>query len=119
MRDRKLIAVPCKLSPGMFSSELVFAVTMANGEVYRGITPRHFCWNDQGRPVREEEVTAEVGGMVAAKLVDDELGGNQVAVEVPDGEVIAVKERQVRPRPTEIKPPEVSTHTERARNVPV
>jgi hypothetical protein len=118
MSNRKLVAIPCKLAPGMFSTELVFAVTMANGETHHGIAPRHFCWNRQGRLVSENEVVHEADGLVAAKFVED-LGGGQTAIEVPDGEVIAVRDANIVPRPTQIKPPGLSTLTEPEPNVPV
>lgn len=119
MSSRKLIAIPCKLSPGMFSSELVFTVTMADGHHYQGIAPRHFCWNSQDELVAEGEVTEEVDGKVAAKIVEEELEGAQVAVEVPDAEVIAVPTEEILKRPTEIKPSHYSTPTEPSPNVPV
>lgn len=102
--SRRLVAVPCKLAPGMFSSELTFTVKMADGKEYRGIAPRHFCWNEKGALVSAGEVTQEVDGQVAARIVDD-LDGDQRAVEVPDGEVIAVRSSAVGPRPTAIRQP--------------
>ncbi len=42
--------------------------------------------------------------MVAAR-VTDEIDENQVAVEIPDGEVIAVDRGLVSDRPTPITPP--------------
>ena len=118
MTDRQLVALPCKLSAGMFSSERVFAVTMANGQVYHGIAPRHFCWNKQGHPLAEHEAAQEVDGKVAAKVVE-ELEAGQVAVEVPDGEVIAVPKGHVLRRPTEIRPPTIPAPVEPKPNVPV
>jgi hypothetical protein len=102
----------------MFSSERLFEVTMANGEVHRGLAPRHFCWNRQGTVIAEDETTDGVEGHLAARIVD-RLPGNQVAVEIPDGEVIAVRESQVVQRPTEIQPPNGVPPTEHQRHVPV
>jgi hypothetical protein len=42
--------------------------------------------------------------MIAARIVV-EIEDNQVQVEVPDGEVIAVDRSQIKPRPTSIVPP--------------
>src|SRR5262249_42958435 len=74
------------------------------GQTYVGLAPRYFCWDASGKLVGEKAPLGEVPGLVAAKLVD-ELDGRQVAVEVPDGTVLAVKEEQVKDRPTPILPP--------------
>src|SRR5438034_10688949 len=101
MAARKFVAVSCTLSPGMFTSELVVAVKMADGQMHHGIVPRHFCWNQGGKLVEENEVTGEVEGWVAARTVDEvDLPGDQVAIEVPDGEVVAVWQHQIAARPT-------------------
>ncbi len=121
---RQLVALPCKLAPGGFSGERVFEVELANGEAYRGLAPRPFCWNGQGRIVGAGEPSGEVAGMVAARVVD-ELDDGQVIVEVPDGAVIAVDPALVKPRPTDIRPPEPRPHPhphpepERESHVPV
>jgi hypothetical protein len=102
--NRYLVAVPATLSAGMFSDERTFEVQLANGQTYVGLAPRYFCWDASGKLVGEKAPPGEVPGLVAAKLVD-ELDGGQVAVEVPDGTVIAVKEEQAKDRPTPILPP--------------
>jgi hypothetical protein len=104
MKARTFVALPCKLSPGSLSGERVFEVRLANGEPYISLAPRYFCWNEAGQLVGKDEPDAEVDGMVAARVVE-ELDDGQVAVEVPDGKVIAVRQSQVRPRPTPITPP--------------
>jgi hypothetical protein len=116
MGTNKLAAIPCKLFPGMFRSERVFEVRLANGEVYRGIAPRHFCWNALGRIVAEDEDTNGGDGKVAAKVLYV-LDGDQVAVEVPDGEVLAVPAGQIVRRPSEIRPPVPASELQR--DVPV
>ncbi len=102
--ERSLIALPCKLSPGIFSGERVFEVRLANGETYTSVAPRFFCWNESGVLVGETEPEREIDGMVAARMVE-ELEDGQAAVEVPDGKVIAVDQAQVKRRPTPIIPP--------------
>ena len=111
MRNSHLVAIPCKLAPGLFSSERVFTVQLANGEPYKGIAPRHFCWNEYGQLVGENGPGQQAAGMVAAKFVED-LEGDQVAVQVPDGEVVAVVKASVRSRPTEIRPPNAQSPME-------
>ncbi len=98
-----LVAVPCKLAQGMFPCERLLTIKLANGECYWGIVPRYFCWNAQGRLIAEEEPTDGAEGMVAARVVEEFDG--YVAVEVPDGEVIAVMRSDVKCRPTAITPP--------------
>jgi hypothetical protein len=99
------LAVRCKLSTGIFSSERAFEVTLANGEKHSGPAPLHFCWNAQGKPLGPDEALAdEADGWVAARPVGQELSGDQVALEVPDGEVIAVRTADVRPSWTQIHP---------------
>lgn len=102
--DRQLVALKCKISPGGFSGERIFEVVLADGEAYQSLTPRQFCWNSQGNLVAADEPNAEVEGMVAARIVDF-IDDDQLIVEVPDGETIAVDKSDVKPRPTNIKPP--------------
>jgi hypothetical protein len=108
MSERKLVAIPCRLSKGLFSSERAFEATLANGETYVGVAPRHYCWNASNKPLGEAEAEEnEIPGFVAARIVE-ELDNGQSAVEVPDGEVLAVKTSQLRARPTPINPPRTS-----------
>lgn len=102
--DRTLVAIPCSLSPGMFSSERVFEVKLANGDTYKGVSPRHFCWTKDRRIVGDRTPPEAAEGFVAARIVD-EPGDDQFAVEVPDGEVLAVWKKDIQQRPTVIAPP--------------
>jgi hypothetical protein len=104
-----LVALPCKLSPGGFSGERIFEVILADGQPYRSIAPRQFCWNSDNSLVEENEPQNEIGGMVAARVVDF-IEGEQVIVEVPDGEIIAVDKGAVQKRPTSIKSAESNPH---------
>ena len=100
------LAVKCKLSKGFFSSERSFEVTLANGETHAGPAPLHFCWNAKGELLgKDEAVTGEIDGWVAAHPLRQKLPGDQIAVEVPDGAGLAVRRHQVRETPTEIVPP--------------
>lgn len=108
MRQRRLVAIPCTLDPGMFSSERVFRVTMADGKTYQGIAPSHFCWNEKGVLVSENGPAQSEKGLVAARLVEI-LDDEQNAVELPDGEVIAVRVEHMVDRPTVITPPKPET----------
>lgn len=101
--NKNLIAVESCLEGGVFSSERVFEVTLADGTVHAGIAPRYFCWDKHNKPVTEKSAQEKGPGLVAARVVE-ELADDQVAVEVPDGEVIAVRKSRVRERPTEVIP---------------
>jgi hypothetical protein len=108
MSERVLVALPARLSKGIFSSERVFEVKLANGKSYISVAPRHFCWNAEGQLLGETEAEdKEIPGFIAARVVE-ELDDSQWAVEVPDGEVLAVKKADMRPRPTRITPPRAS-----------
>jgi hypothetical protein len=107
--DRRLVALPCKLAPGAFSGERIFEVRLADGQRYRSVAPRQFCWNSEGQLVDEREPTNEIQGWVAARIVD-QIDPDQLLVEVPDSEVIAVDNTLIEPRPTPIKPPEPKTY---------
>jgi hypothetical protein len=99
-----LVALNSKIAPGGFSGERIFVVKLANGEEYRGLAPYQFCWNSQGRLVDEFEPNSEVDGNVAARIVDY-IDNEQVIVEVPDGQNIAVMQQTVIERPSNIIPP--------------
>lgn len=111
--SKKSIAIACKLMPGMFNSERVFEVKMANGEYYRGVAPAHFCWDENDQLLGEDAVPIEETGKVAARIVD-QLDEGLLAVEVPDGEVIAINENKALERPTKITPPNPSMKLEPA-----
>jgi hypothetical protein len=110
--NRQLVALKCKVAPGGFSGERIFEVILANGNPYRSLAPRQFCWNSDGNLVAASEPSAEVSGMVAARIIDF-IDDEQAIVEVPDGEIIAVNKDDVKERPTSIKPSELRS------NVPV
>ena len=107
-RDRMLVALPCKLSPGVFSGEREFSVQLANGEWYTSFAPRQFCWNNSGQLVTTHEPPNCTDGMIAGKIVDY-LADDQVFVEVPDGEVVSVDTSIIVDRPTPIVPPSQPT----------
>ena len=102
--SQRLVALSAYIEPGAFSGERLFEVVMANGEKYRSLAPRQFCWNYQEKLLREDEPTAKIEGMIAARIVDY-IEGSQVLVEVPDGEIIAVDQESIKSRPTSIRPP--------------
>jgi hypothetical protein len=80
-------------------------VNLANGEKYSGPAPIHYCWNDTGKPLhRNEAIDDEIDGWVAARPLRRQLPGDQLAVEVPDGEALAVRKSQVHDAWTEIFP---------------
>ena len=102
--SQRLVALNANIEPGAFSGERIFEVILANGEKYRSLAPRQFCWNHQGKLLKEDEPTARIEGMIAARIVDY-IEDSQVLVEVPDGEIIAVDQQSIQSRPTSIRPP--------------
>jgi hypothetical protein len=106
---RRLVALKCKVSPGGFSGERIFEVTLADGKPYRSLAPRQFCWNTDRQIVAEDEPSSEIEGMIAARVVDF-IDEDQVLVEVPDSEIIAVDTNNVQERPSNIEPPESKLH---------
>jgi hypothetical protein len=110
MPQRQFVAVRCKFSRGLFSSERAFEVMLANGERYSGPAPLHFCWNDEGKPLdKSDAIDREIDGWVAARRLKRQLPDDQVGVEVPDGEALAVRQSQVREAWTDIVPPTPAT----------
>jgi hypothetical protein len=106
MPQSEFVAVKCKLSKGIFSTERAFEITLANGEVYSGPAPIHFCWNAAGKLlVRGEAEKEEIDGWVAARPLKAPLPEGQVGVKVPDGTSVAVRKSQVHSPWTDILPP--------------
>jgi hypothetical protein len=106
---RRLVALKCKVSPGGFSGERIFEVTLADGKPYRSLAPRQFCWNTNRQIVAENEPSSEIEGMIAARIVGF-IDDDQVLVEVPDSEIIAVDIKDLQERPSNIKPPKSKLH---------
>jgi hypothetical protein len=110
MAQKQFVAVRCKLSRGLFSSERAFELTLADGEQYSGPAPLHFCWTQDGRPLgKGEAVEGEIDGWVAARRLGRALPGDQVAVEVPDGAAVAVRQSQIHDAWTDVLPPAVAS----------
>ena len=105
--NQEFVAVKCKLSKGLFSSERAFEITLANNETYSGPVPIHFCWNGKGKLLgRGEAIDAEIDGWIAARPLREQLDdGELVAVEVPDGGAVAVRRQQTKKAWTPILPP--------------
>ena len=69
MFRKRLVALPVRLLPSAFSGERIFEVKLADGQVYRSVAPRYFCWNSLGRLVGDDEPATSVEGLVAARLM--------------------------------------------------
>lgn len=107
--NQRLVSIKSKLTPGGFSGERIFQVDLANGDSYQSLAPRQFCWNNEGNLVAENEPTTEINGLIAAKIIDF-VDDDQILVEVPDGEIIAVDKDNVQARPTIIDSPKPKSH---------
>jgi len=88
----------------MFSSERIFSVQLANGEEHKGIASVDFFWTKDKTPLVASGTTETREGFIAGRILED-LDAGQIAVEVPDGEVLALPKAKVEQRPTEIQPP--------------
>ena len=100
MRRNTQVAVECVFSKGVFSTERAFEVILANGETHSGPAPLHYCWKRSGEPLgKSDAVATDLPGLLAARLVDSEVPDGFFAVEVPDGEVLAVSRGAVHDRP--------------------
>ncbi len=110
MSRGKFVAVRCRISKGLFTTERAFTITLANGEKHSGPAALDFLWNLKGERLgRGDALGGEVEGLVAAReLLGAEVPAGMIAVEVPDGEAIAVKAADVTKAPTEITPKAVS-----------
>jgi len=88
-------AVKCKLSKGGFSDEIVFEVELAEGGEYAGGCSRFYCYNGSGNQIGDAVLSEKpINGRVQVALVKDE-GSGKFKVQVPDGEVLVVKEDQL------------------------
>ena len=106
MTERDLVALPCKLTRGGFPSERGFDVVLANGQIYGGLAPKHFCWTKEGVLIEGDEANGdEVDGFVAAKRLDQIDDTDQFLVEVPDAMRVVVWGSTIVKRPTKIVPP--------------
>jgi len=100
----RLVALPCTWAKGGFSGERVFTISLANGEPYESVAPRDFFWNASGQLIGDSQPDVRQKGMIAARVID-QLEDDQVLVEIPDGEVIAVAGDLIKERPSQINPP--------------
>ena len=73
----------CGLLSGAFSGEIVFEVKTIAGELYQGISPKHYAEPDD-IPSREEAVP----GTIRVRVLKN--GGGSALVRTPDGEAITV-----------------------------
>ena len=97
----ELVAVPCQISRGGFSQELIFEFPLYDGQIHVGDAPRHYCWDTAGRTIDIDEPKPgrNMTGLVAARLLQKE--GDRTLVSIPDGEVVHVNVAVLQPRPGE------------------
>ena len=99
----KLIALEARLTPGDFSGEIYYTVTLADGQQFNGAAPPHFCWVNN-RQLREKELTGVETGRVAAQFLDV-LSVNEILIELPWGPRVAVDVSTVKQRPADVRVP--------------
>jgi hypothetical protein len=103
MPQPKLLALRCKVTPAMFSGECVFIISLADQTEHKGVASVDFIWDSNRKPMRRPP-EREIEGFVAARFVRN-IDDEQQAVEIPDGEVVAVRRDTITARPTAIVPP--------------
>ena len=100
-KSNKKLALPCTIAMGAFSSERVFTITLANGDTYQSAASFLHFWDAKANRLNRTEPGAgnRINGLVAARLVKQD--GDDLAVEVPDGEVVMVSTKSAVRRPQE------------------
>jgi len=101
MAMAKPVAVKCQIFRGGFSGERVVSIQCADGIFRKGMAPTDYCWTVAKRPLRDDEPENgnPIDGYVAARQFDQKTH-DFVAVEIPDGEVMAVSpDNVIFPRP--------------------
>lgn len=104
-----LVAIKARIEQSGFSGERIFEVKLANGKPYRGLAPHQFCWDSRNNQIQEFDEEDNIEGLVAARVIDV-IDHDQLIVEIPNGEVIAVDKQDVTKRPTSITPIESKAH---------
>jgi hypothetical protein len=98
------IAVRCNIFRGGFSGERVVEIECADGKKRKGMAPTQYCWTAAQKPLGDDEPEngKPIVGFVAARFYAK--SGNQITIEIPDGEVMIVSGENV------INRPEVRAH---------
>ena len=78
--------IRCKISPGAFSGELQFEITL-NGSSHNGLASRRYFFSEGEQPIGQ--VTAPTDGLIVCRILTKE--NEKVLVSIPDGDVIKVK----------------------------
>ena len=104
MSRKKAKAVECQISAGGFSGERVVRVPTFDGKEHLALAPRDYCWkhDESLSPVPlapdEPEVGKQIGGLVAARIEQEE-NGIRLFVSLPDGSAVWVKADMIVDRP--------------------
>ena len=98
-----LAALPCRISRSAFPDERVFQVRTADGKEHAGSGPAYYFWNAENHPLHAgvPESDREIRGFVATQIL--KIDAARALVEVPDGTVAWVFEKDLVARPTEIE----------------
>jgi hypothetical protein len=101
MIDTIFKALPCKLSKGGMGCERLVELNVIP---YKGLIQYHWCWNKEGKLLRENEANDNhvIDGFVAVKVVEEDSAG-KVRVAFPTewfAEYIEIDESLLVDRPT-------------------
>lgn len=82
--------VQCTLFRSAFSGECGFEVQQADGRVYAGVAPLHYCHLQRGENVQEDTLPLEdsIAGLLNVQILGN--GGETARVRLPDGDAITV-----------------------------
>jgi hypothetical protein len=90
-----MVLVACLIESGAFSGVRVCRLRLADGTVYSGVAPVHYCLDRERRVFSRDQPQSghRIDGYVVAFLVAN--GTEQATVELPNGEAVAVRASHV------------------------
>jgi len=99
MDTNQVVHVRCTFLRGGFPSERVFVIRFEGGAECRGVSPAHYCFDQDGRPIGEAPASGNsVDGFVPGIIVD-RLGDGTARVQLPDGDIYELDDDLIRPIP--------------------
>jgi hypothetical protein len=93
-----LVTVACEIARSAFSDERIFTIALEEGSEHVGAASRRYCYGPQHLPIGPDEPGPgqSMKGRVAARVLG-ERGDGKVLLSLPDGSVLHLHSRQVRP----------------------
>lgn len=87
------VYVPCEISRGAFSSELIFEFSLQNGKKYKSVADKHYCLDSNKKQVTKDILANDqsITGYIKAYQVPSNDTAGVAYISIPDGEVVSVK----------------------------